>query len=441
MSKEKKAALFLFLVVGVIVLWGALTGWTFSGRLPQEGAKCTPDEGSKDENSEEYIYNADKECLIVNTCKEGWKPNSSNTACISTLSGDTCTGANENGIYKYDTSGECVLDSCVTGFEKSGTECISTLSGDTCTGAVENGIYKYDTSGECVFDSCVTGFEKSGTECISTLSGDTCTGANENGIYKYDTNGECVLDSLSHDVGTPIMCTANDVGSGENRAVYRYMGGVELRHYPNPEIAHSWDKKWGDFKKIDCGGLTQGDPMPHNTNTTDHETRLNELGGVIFLDRHDVSCKNGALNQFKLYKTGNQMQYKYRCVEGIPGYSLGTPLNAEFVTTAKNMDYRSLRGINVDCGSKPVGRFRLNRRGTNGSTTDWRDIGYNYTCLNNDVNSSTCQTKTTEASETGGVDILTSSDVSCGDNEVITQFELKKNDENKYYYEYKCCEL
>jgi len=128
MSKE--AALFLLVVVGVIVLWGALTGWTFSGRLPREGAKCTPDEGSKDENSEDYIYNADKECLIVNTCKEGWKPNSSNTACISTLSGDTCTGAIENGIYKYDTSGECVFDSCVTGFEKSGTECISTLSGE-----------------------------------------------------------------------------------------------------------------------------------------------------------------------------------------------------------------------------------------------------------------------------------------------------------------------
>ena len=81
------------------------------------------------------------------------------------------------------------------------------------------------------------------------------------------------------------------------------------------------------------------------------------------------------------------------------------------------------------------------RGGTDGSKTDVRDISYNYTCLNNDVNSSTCQTKTTEASETGGVDILTSSDVSCGDNEVITQFELKKNDENKYYYEYKCCEL
>jgi hypothetical protein len=307
MSKE--AALFLLVVVGVIVLWGALTGWTFSGRLPQEGAKCTPDEGSKDENSDEYIYNADKECLIVNTCKEGWKPNSSNTACISTLSGDTCTGA------------------------------------------VENGIYKYDTSGECVFDSCVTGFEKSGTECISTLS---------------------------------------------------------------------------DEPPLD---------------TEDYETPLNVAGGVIYLDRHDVSCKNGALNQFKLNKADKKMQYKYKCVEGIPGYSLGTPLNVEpFVTTVRNQDYRNLENINVDCGTKPIGRFQLARGYTDGSTTDMRDISYNYTCLNNDVNSSTCQAKTTEPSESGGHGILTSSDVSCEDNKVITQFELKKNDENKFYYEYTCCD-
>jgi hypothetical protein len=166
MSKAKKAALFLFLVVGVIVLWGALTGWTFSGRLPREGAKCTPGDDEKVENATEYVYDADKKCTVIQSCETDWKPNSSNTACISTLSGDTCTGSVENGIYKYDTSGECVFDSCVTGFEKSGTECISTLSGDTCTGANENGIYKYDNNGECVLDSCEEGFEKSGASCV-----------------------------------------------------------------------------------------------------------------------------------------------------------------------------------------------------------------------------------------------------------------------------------
>ena len=71
-----------------------------------------------------------------------------------------------------------------------------------------------------------------------------------------------VENALDFEVGTPIQCTANDVGSGVNAAVYRYMGGTELRHYPNPPIASSWDPDWHDtFKKIDCIGLTKGDNM------------------------------------------------------------------------------------------------------------------------------------------------------------------------------------
>ena len=71
-----------------------------------------------------------------------------------------------------------------------------------------------------------------------------------------------VENALDFEVGTPIQCTANDVGSGVNAAVYRYMGGTELRWYPNPPIASSWDSDWGTtFKKIDCKGLTKGDDM------------------------------------------------------------------------------------------------------------------------------------------------------------------------------------
>ena len=174
--------------------------------------------------------------------------------------------------------------------------------------------------------------------------------------------------------------------------------------------------------------------------TKDYETQLNPLGGVIYLDRHLVGCENGALNQFKLYKTGNRLQYKYKCVEGIPNHSLGTFKYAPFVTTVKNADYRKLENINVDCGSKPVGSFQLTRRITN-NTNQWRDISYRYKCVNNDVNSSTCQTKATRASSNrSDADLLTSSDVSCGDNKVITQFKLKKDGSNKFYYEYKCCD-
>ena len=73
-----------------------------------------------------------------------------------------------------------------------------------------------------------------------------------------------VPNVLSDPVGTPIQCNANDVGSGVNAAVYRYMGGTELRHYPNPTIATSWDPDWGTtFKKIDCEGLTEGEKMSY----------------------------------------------------------------------------------------------------------------------------------------------------------------------------------
>ena len=73
---------------------------------------------------------------------------------------------------------------------------------------------------------------------------------------------EKVENALDFEVGTPIQCTANDVGSGVNAAIYRYMGGTELRWYPNPPIASSWDSDWGTtFKKIDCKGLTKGDDM------------------------------------------------------------------------------------------------------------------------------------------------------------------------------------
>ena len=124
------ATIVLLVVVGGIALWGFLTDWTFSGLLPREGARCTPDEDSKDENSKEYIYDADKECLIVNRCKKGWEPNSSNTACISELTGDPCDGSDPNGVYRYDTSGTCALD-CNTGYQESGGVCVSACNSTT----------------------------------------------------------------------------------------------------------------------------------------------------------------------------------------------------------------------------------------------------------------------------------------------------------------------
>ena len=65
--------------------------------------------------------------------------------------------------------------------------------------------------------------------------------------------------------GTPVICSANDVGGGPG-AVYRNTGtGGVLRHYPSPGIASSWDPDWDTTKQsIDCLGFTQGPDMMAN---------------------------------------------------------------------------------------------------------------------------------------------------------------------------------
>jgi len=94
------------------------------------------------------------------------------------------------------------------------------------------------------------------------MGGDEDSGSGAGGGAGPSAGPSAVPNVLSDPVGTPIQCNANDVGSGVNAAVYRYMGGTELRHYPNPPIATSWDPDWGTtFKKIDCQGYTQGPAM------------------------------------------------------------------------------------------------------------------------------------------------------------------------------------
>ena len=102
----------------------------------------------------------------------------------------------------------------------------------------------------------------SSSSAMMMMGGDEDSGSGAGGGAGPSAGPSAVPNVLSDPVGTPIQCNANDVGSGVNAAVYRYMGGTELRHYPNPPIATSWDPDWGTtFKKIDCQGYTQGPAM------------------------------------------------------------------------------------------------------------------------------------------------------------------------------------
>jgi hypothetical protein len=129
-----------------------------------------------------------------------------------------------------------------------------------------------------------------------------------------------VPNVLSDPVGTPIQCNANDVGSGVNAAVYRYMGGTELRHYPNPPIATSWDPDWGTtFKKIDCEGLTEGEKMSYNV----------EVGAPVQCNANDVG--SGANSAVYRVEADNVLRH-------YPNPPIATSWDPDWGTTFKKID-------------------------------------------------------------------------------------------------------
>ena len=79
--------------------------------------------------------------------------------------------------------------------------------------------------------------------------------------------GEANLDIINEatpepaNVGEAISCYGyNPKGDG---AIYRYDGHKSMRHYPNPDIAGSWDPDWmsGVNRRIDCTGFTLGNDI------------------------------------------------------------------------------------------------------------------------------------------------------------------------------------
>tara|TARA_R110002073_G_scaffold329440_1_gene511893 strand:+ start:183 stop:1217 length:1035 start_codon:yes stop_codon:yes gene_type:complete len=207
MSSATPVIIIFVILIGGIVAWGALTEWTFSGLLPKEGAKCSPDEDDKDENATKYVYDEDEECTVIETCKTGWGPNTANTECLFSSVKAACTAntvyiANVEG-YGFDSQGACSLaKSCKTGWKPS-TSAKSCETGATCTA---NTVYianattfKTDSEGVCnLAKSCKAGWSSStdDTSCIAD-EGEVCTAntvyiANA-ATFKTDSEGVCKL--------------------------------------------------------------------------------------------------------------------------------------------------------------------------------------------------------------------------------------------------------
>jgi len=126
------------LVLGVALAWGFLTDWTFSGLLPREGARCTPGDDEKVENAEQHVYDEDNKCTVVQSCKTGWKPDESKTACISSITGMLCDFKGTKitkGVYRYSPQNVCELSGCTDGYVVDGGECVPPCSNKTLDNA------------------------------------------------------------------------------------------------------------------------------------------------------------------------------------------------------------------------------------------------------------------------------------------------------------------
>ena len=121
--------------------------------------------------------------------------------------GDECSGKDENGNYVIDDRGKCVLDSCNTGYYKSGKECLVDHSGKDCTGADPNATYETDVSNVCTFVMCDYGYniDDSGT-CVEECPGASCEAG---GLTSYVTFTPNDTSTVGNDTSTAGNDTSN----------------------------------------------------------------------------------------------------------------------------------------------------------------------------------------------------------------------------------------
>ena len=176
-------------------------------------------------------------------------------------------------------------------------------------------------------------------------------------------------------------------------------------------------------------------PKAKTYSLRDAQTPANDWGGgnSIFLDRHTLDCGDDGINQFKLGRPkNNQIQYSYKCVEGV-----NSPANINKDTGANDWGGGNaifLDRHNVDCGKNPISKFRLVRPKPN-------QIRYDYTCNSAEVKGQ-CRDANSGWNQESNMNIyLDRHNVACKDTEVITQFKLNRDGKGKFRYDYKCCQF
>lgn len=184
----------------------------------------------------------------------------------------------------------------------------------------------------------------------------------------------------------------------------------------------------GDYKRAPK-------PKPVNYHFRGRQTGANDWGGgnMVYLDRHHLHCGDDGINQFRLIRPrGNQIAYKYRCLEGVN--SPGTIKKNTGTNDWGGGNTVYLDRHNVNCGNHPINSFTLAR-------PNKRTVRYNYTCNKKRV-SGACRARNTGWNQESKKNIyLDRHNVQCGNREVLTRFQLRRNGKGKFRYDYRCCKM
>jgi hypothetical protein len=140
--------------------------------------------------------------------------------------------------------------------------------------------------------------------------------------------------AVSIGAGNSVRCSANDVGGGAG-AVYRVDGVTNvLRHYPNPEIAASWDPNYASAESIDCIGFAKGEDMEKNPAVVAAEAfdaRVAALGdgNPVRCDTADVGAGAGVA----VYRTTGTATLRH-----YPTAEIATSWDPDWATTTQGID-------------------------------------------------------------------------------------------------------
>ena len=240
--KQAAPLIIIFVILCGIVAWGFMTDWTFSGLLPRKDAKCTPEKDDKDENATKYVYDEDEECTVIETCKTGWEPNTSNTACEYSKAATECTPTGTtitNGKYTFDETGACKFTSCKNDFKIN--------------------------SAKTACDTCKNDYIKNGTVCRKCKDTDVpalpslASFKDIPGVTYKTENGNCIPNRMifGGNDGT-VNCDTYCAGTG----------GVPWNTVTPPE-----------WKGAKCVGVTAGNDFKTFSSTTKCETKRGENVG------------------------------------------------------------------------------------------------------------------------------------------------------------------